>query len=136
MNKEEIQERYLELQEFSIQLKQLQEQLTNLEAQIFEMQKTKESIEDLEKMKDKKEILIPIANGIYSKAELNAEDKLIVNIGADLMVKKSFEDTKKLIDEQIQELIKIINEISSELRNGSVNFQYMQREFQELASKA
>lgn len=135
MNKEEIQKRYLGLQDFSLQLKQLQEQLANLEAQIFEMQRTKESIEDLEKMKNKKEILIPISNGIYTKAELNSSDKLLVNIGADLMVNKSFEETKKLIDEQIQELGRIINELNLELRNGSLNFQYMQREFQELASK-
>ena len=135
MNKEETQKRYLELQDFSLQLKQLQEQLANLEAQIFEMQRTKESIEDLEKMKAKKEILIPISNGIYTKAELDSSDKLLVNIGADLMVNKSFEDTKKLIDEQIQELGRIINELNLELRNGSLNFQYMQREFQELASK-
>ncbi|GEM_PF-1981410 len=135
MNKEEIQKRYLELQDFSLQLKQLQEQLASLEAQIFEMQRTKESIEDLESMRAKKEILIPISNGIYTKAELNSSDKLLVNIGADLMVNKSFEDTKKLINEQIQELGRIINELNLELRNGSLNFQYMQREFQELASK-
>ena len=132
---EELQQKYLELQEVSTQLKQLQQQVSNLELQFMEMQKVKESLEDLEKIKGKKEILVPIANGIYKKAEMENNEKVLINIGADLMVEKNFEDTKKLIEEQIKEISKVINEINTELKNGTINLQYMQKEFQEMSSK-
>ncbi len=135
MSKKELQQKYLELQEVSTQLKQLQQQISNLEAQLMEMQKVKETLTDLEKLNSKKDILIPVANGIYTRAELNKNQNVLINIGADLIVEKNFEDAKKIIEEQIDEINKLINEMNIELKNGVVGLQYMQKEFQEISSK-
>lgn len=135
MSKEELQQKYLELQEISTQLKQLQQQISNLEAQLMEMQKVKETLADLEKLNSKKDILVPVANGVYAKAELNQNQNVLINIGADLIVEKNFGDAKKIIEEQIEEINKLIGEMNIELKNGAIGLQYMQKEFQEISSK-
>ena len=61
-----------------------------------------------------KEVLSQIGKNIFAKTKL-ISDELIVNIGDGNLVKKSIEDTKKLIGEQTKKLERIRDELNSAL---------------------
>lgn len=83
---------------------QLNQQIELLDQNINEITQLKMSISELQSL-NKEKILIDIGKKIYLPVNLD-EKELIIEIGNDCYVKKSFNDAIKLIDEQ---LIKIKN---------------------------
>ncbi|MFH1682790.1 MAG: prefoldin subunit alpha [Candidatus Woesearchaeota archaeon] len=102
-----IQQKYMEYQFIGEKIKQLQQQVQTIDEQTVEIMATIQSIDDFSSLKDKSSILVPINNGIFAKATLNKEDKLLVNVGAQIVVSKSLEETKGLIEKQKLELEKL-----------------------------
>ena len=51
-------------------------------------------------------MLVPLASGIFAYGELSDADAVRVNVGSNVSVKKSVDDTIKLVHEQISEIEK------------------------------
>ncbi len=97
---EQIQEKYAEFQALQQQLEQINQHLELLQQHLKEVGLSIQAVEDLEKTKIGSEILAPLANGIFIKAELKDNHKLIVNVGADATVEKTAAEVIKLLQEQ------------------------------------
>jgi len=108
---EEMQQKYMEYQMLDQRIKQMQEQMEVIENQKMEALATLQSMDDFSNLKEGDEILVPINNGIFAKAKFIKEDKVRVNVGGQLVVDKSIEETKKLIEKQSDELNKISDKI-------------------------
>ena len=54
---------------------------------------TEQALDDLKTTKTGTEILVPMASGIFIKAELKDNKELAINVGADTVVKKNIEET-------------------------------------------
>jgi prefoldin alpha subunit len=98
-NKENI----MQLQMIEQEVNQLGQQLQIIEQNISEIQQLNLGLEDLQNS-DKKEILAGIGKGIYIPAEIK-ERTLLVEIGNKSLVKKSIEETKMIIKEQLEKMI-------------------------------
>lgn len=99
-----IKQKYLELQIMDQQLRQLQQQINKIDEQLMELALTDQSIEELRNIKNGSETLVPIAPGIYVEGTIKNVDSFIVNVGANIAVKKNIEETKKIIIQQIEEV--------------------------------
>ena len=96
MGKEELQEKYIELQMIEQQMKQIQKQAQLVDSQMNELAVAHQALDDIKKTKPGTKILVPISNGIFAKAEIKDNEDLIVNVGANVIVNKDFESTKGL----------------------------------------
>jgi len=99
----EGQRRMLEQQILQQKLMEIESQLNQVEQKKQELAMVAESISSLDG-KAHAEIMVPIGMGVLGKAMLLDSNEFLVNIGSNIVVKKSAEETKQLIEAQISEL--------------------------------
>jgi len=105
MKEEEAREAYFELKIIEEQMKQLQRQLAQIEAGIAEFENAIKSVEEL-KGKSGEEAFVPVSAGIYAKSTIGDTESFVVNVGANVAVEKSGEETMKIIEKQVEEMKK------------------------------
>ncbi|MEM3362386.1 MAG: prefoldin subunit alpha [Candidatus Anstonellaceae archaeon] len=89
------------------QARAINEQLDRINAMIIEINRTIETIDNLKNLKNHG--LLPIGSGVYITCK-NIEEDLFVGIGGDFIVKKNRTETKKLLEQKIKELNKIMED--------------------------
>ncbi|UCH12318.1 MAG: prefoldin subunit alpha [Candidatus Omnitrophota bacterium] len=128
----ELQQKYMHLQLMQQQIKQLQQQIQQFEQQIAELDSLSQSLDDLKKVKPGSDTLVPISSGIFAKATLKDNEELLVNVGANTVVKKSVSDTKKLIEKQSSEVRKLQEQLLEQLQKAAVAAESTEKELQKL----
>ena len=131
---ENLQKMYLEFQMLDQQIKQLDKQHTVLNDQLVELMATRQSLEDMEKVKEKTEILVPLSSGIYAKAEIKDSKKFIVNVGANIALVKDINSTKKLMETQIDEMKKLRETLVNQLQEQTIKAASLEQEINVIAS--
>ncbi len=71
---------------------------------LAEIEDIKEALNNLEEMDG--EVLVPLANGIFVKAQVQNKKEVLINVGYNTVVKKTLEDALKLVQKQEEEIIK------------------------------
>lgn len=112
------QEAYMQFQMLEQQIKQLQGQFEMVTQQLMELSATNNSLDDFQKIGLSGEAFIPLSSGIFAKASIRDTSELLVNVGANVVVKKDIASTKKLIQSQIEEIKKIQKQMSDELEKA------------------
>jgi prefoldin alpha subunit len=102
---------------FEQQINQLQQQIEAIEKSMIDMQLLEAGMDEF-KGGEGKEILAQIGKNMFLKTKLASED-IIVDIGGGNFVKKSIDDTKHLIGEQVKKLENMRNELDVVLENIS-----------------
>jgi len=82
------------------QSEEVEKQLDFVTQQVHELEEFSKTLEELDK-NDDKEILAPLGKGVFAKAE-RKDEKLFVEVGADVLVRKTPEEARKVIQEQIR----------------------------------
>ena len=135
MEKEKkAQELYMQLQMIQENAKQIYKQLQVAESQLMELVMTSQSLDDFRQIKEKTEIFVPLNSGIFAKAELKKADELIVNVGANVAVKKDISSTKKLVERQLEQLRDIRERMASDLKKLTMQGGMIEEELQKLVS--
>jgi len=111
MNQEQI----MHIQMLEQEANQLNEQLKLVDTNISDLVELGESLDELEKTKEKS-ILANIGKKIYLPVEIK-EKELIVEVGNKRFIKKSINDTKKVIEGQIEKLNSGKSEILNRLNS-------------------
>ncbi|MBD3203393.1 prefoldin subunit alpha [Candidatus Woesearchaeota archaeon] len=101
---DEKQELLVELRQLDQQIKHIQNHVENVDNQIAEFSGIKKALEDFANLKKGAEIKVPIANGIFIDAELKNVKDLLVNVGANVSVKKTVPQVKEMMEEQEHDL--------------------------------
>ncbi len=131
--KDQLQQKYLELQLITAQIREQQKQMQLLENQLVELANSKKTLDEFENIREGSNILVPISPGIFAKATLKNNKELIVNVGAAVTVKKTVEDTKKLIEKQFIEIQKIQKEVFENIQNLNSQAEKIEKEISQLA---
>ncbi|MEM3405634.1 MAG: prefoldin subunit alpha [Candidatus Pacearchaeota archaeon] len=88
--------------------RKLEEQLSIINQQIMEFMSIKESLKYI-KEKNKK-TLLSLGKGIFVETEIKNKE-LFVNVGNGVVLKKTIEETKEIINKQLEELERLKNQI-------------------------
>ena len=131
-NKKQLQEKYIQLQLIEQQMQQVQKQLRLMESQIQELNITEQALEDIKTTKTGSEILVPMASGIFIKAEIKDNQGLAVNVGADTIVEKSVEETKLLVANQLEEIVGMHQTLTANLQKLAGSAQMLEKELSKL----
>lgn len=135
MEEEKLQEKYMEMRMMEEQIKEMQKQGQIVEQQLAELMANVQSIEDFRKAKEGDEILVPVSSGIFAKAELKSSREFLVNVGADTVVQKDIDSTKKLLENQVDEMREFHARISMQVQRLALQASKIEEEMRELASK-
>ena len=111
-----FEEKYRQLQQLQQQVEQLTEYVERMQGQQKELDASIEALSELQKTKINTEILAPIANGIFLKAELKDNQKLVVNVGAEVTVEKNIPEVLNLLAEQKEKIAENISEAETVLQ--------------------
>jgi prefoldin alpha subunit len=129
----EIQNKYLELQMIGQQIKQVQQQIQALDNRLMELNIVEQSLDDLGEVKTGTEILVPISSGIFAKAELKDNKDLMVNVGANTVVKKTIPKTKDMLTEQTTEINKYKEQMLMQVNQMIEHAKALEKEIEEKA---
>ncbi len=121
-----------ELQELMIQYELLKREVTNIDAQIRELQLKHNELEMVKqgikaiKGQSQNEILVPAGAGLYVKSKLVDGKNCLVNVGANVIMKKTITEAVKLINKQIDNAMNVIiklNEAAEQLINRMIEIE-------------
>ena len=115
-----------EMQELQQGVQQIQQQLQLLQQQKVELEHLTDSLSELQKNTSGKEVLVPFGAGIFIKAKIEDPSKVILNVGAQVVVEKNIEDTLALVTRQSKELHTIEQSMQEELVHVSQQLQFLQ----------
>lgn len=110
------QQKYMELQMINNQAKELQKQIQALENQVGEVDSILNNLDEMKNINVGSEILVPVANGIFLKAELKDSQNLKVNVGGNTVVVRTIDETKKLLGDQSIEIREVHDQLATQLK--------------------
>ncbi len=128
MMNQDIQQKYAQLQLLDQQIKQVQQQLQTINAQLSELAYSIQSLDEFSKVKPGTEVFVPVVTGVFAKAEIKDVNNVNVNVGSNVAVNKSVEDSKTLLEEQFQELENIQMKLSNDAQKMVMQAQLLQQE--------
>ncbi len=131
-----LQEKYIEMKMIEEQMKEIYKQAQIVEQQLTELIATTQSLEDFKKTDIGNEVLVPISSGIFAKASLKDNKEFLVNVGADTIVKRDIESTKKLMEKQTAELRELHAKIHMQMQKLALHAASIEEELKKLVSKA
>ncbi len=135
------QEKYMQFQMLQQQMEKISEHLEMLNQRQAELDISQNAVAEIGKTAVGNEILVPVADGIFLRAELLDNQKLIINVGADTTVEHSVGHVVGLLEQQQQEMIERIadvEEVQAQLQSqvAALYQQISQNEEKEMAGSA
>ena len=128
------QELYMQFQMLDQHIKQLQSQLEAVTSQLIELSVTSSSLDEFKNLSSGKEIFVPLSSGIFAKASIKDTSELLVNVGANVAVKKDVTSTKSLIQNQMEEIKKIQKQMIDELEKMTSHAAQLEMQLQNAVS--
>lgn len=134
VTQEKLQEKLMVFQLMERQLESLRQQGMMLEQRLIEIETSKAALDEIDKLKQGNEALIPLGSGLFTNATISGK-KVMTEIGSGLMEEKSAKDAKAFLESRQKELEKAGMELGGEMQKISNDLQRMGPELQEMASK-
>ncbi|WP_101477255.1 prefoldin subunit alpha [Candidatus Nitrosotalea bavarica] len=78
------------------------------------------------------ETLVPVGLGVYVKAKINPDQKMIVNIGAGASVEQNKESAINYMESRIKELEMVLQQLASQRQEVSMKLEQGQHEMNKL----
>ena len=123
MNSQEDQQKaMMEMQMLQQEVQKVEQEIVELEKRKIELEMVLSSLDEIKKQKGD-ETLIPIGSGVFVKGKLTQKDKVLINIGADVVIEKNVVDAKKIIQKQSEGITAIQQKMESDLREFINNVQ-------------
>ena len=129
---EQIQEKYLHLQLMAQTLKQMQDQIGMLDEQAGEVERVIAGLDEIGKAEINSNMLVPVAEGIFIKAQMKEKDSLLINVGQGVLVDKTIPETKDLLTKRNEEMIAQREEMALKLNDIMEHAQKLQEELNKM----
>ncbi len=115
MENEKLQKAMFEMNVMENKLKQLDQQLSILEQHILQDEGIEANIEELSKS-GKAEVVLPLGGGIFSQGSMDKIDKLLVSVGANVLVEKTVEEAKKSVSKRKEKMISAREDLANQVK--------------------
>ncbi|HIQ50273.1 MAG TPA: prefoldin subunit alpha [Nanoarchaeota archaeon] len=128
----EIEKKLVEFQ----MLKALYEQLEVKERELFEnkmeMEISLNAIKEISSIENSAEVFVNFGAGNYIKGKIYAPEKILVSIGAGIVVEKSIKDAITLMEERIKNIEQTINQIKNEKEKIALKLEAVKEEIENI----
>lgn len=113
-DQEEIRKKLIEYQLLDSRAKALMKKRELSLSKLIEIETTLSSIEEVEKNRGK-EVYFPLGSSVHAPGILKKDKKMIVNLGANVAIERTEEETKKILKEKKNALTEDLKSIENEL---------------------
>ncbi len=113
----------------------LQSRVNMTNAAITELRVSSMTLEGLEKEKKGSQLFVPIGGGSYVKAKLVTAKKVVVGIGADVAVERTFKEAKEELEVRIAELEKTMEALGQQFNQVVERIQENRGKLEEVTAK-
>lgn len=134
VNQKELQEKILAYRILQIRLESVIKERELIASKIFELENTLASISEIEKTGD--ETLFSLGSEAHAFGKLTNKERLIVEIGANIALEKTFEEGKETLNKRKSELEKVLKEIQKEIVQLTSAIQKIAPEIQAMIEKS
>ncbi len=130
-NEKDIQKRIFEIRILEEQIKQLENQVAALDKEICDIQDTQTDLDEIGKIRQK-EILVPLGRNIFINSKVDSGEKVLVDIGAKIIVKKDINGAKKLLEKQKERFAEARIRVNEEVDRIISHIDKVDREIQNM----
>ncbi|MFH1802134.1 MAG: prefoldin subunit alpha [archaeon] len=113
------------------QSEDVEKQLQFVSEQIAELQQFSENLDVLKESKEK-EMLADIGRGVRMKVTRSDDEKLFVEVGAGIVVRKTPDEAKKIVDGQVKKFQEAKMQLTSQLQEHAEEFRKMLSEVEKI----
>ena len=121
--------------EFESQAEQIQMQLEFINQTIATLQVTEETVENLDKLEDGQDFLLPLGNFAFLKAKIVDTSKVLVNVGANIVLEKTIAKAKEDFEQRLEDLNKIQIQLRQAMQQVMQQMQKIRAEIERLAAR-
>ncbi len=118
----EIQEKIIEFSMIEQDNQKLEQQMQMIEQQFMNLQMLKENLGEIESHKG--DFLASLGSGVFLRSELKENKKVLINVGSGVVIEKSCEDAREILDRQIGKIEEVREEVQKMVER---NFEIMIR---------
>ncbi|MBT4576887.1 prefoldin subunit alpha [Candidatus Woesearchaeota archaeon] len=130
-----LKEKYMEFQMLEQSLAHLNQKKASIENQMNEFVSLQESLDSLKNSKDNSPMFSPLGSGVFIKSELKDSKNVLVNIGSNIAIERTVDDSKELVEKQMTELRGILIKLESEIGKGLEKGNALSAELAKLSQK-
>ena len=109
------QKKVMEYQFVVKQIGELQQHIQQVEKHVADLENLKETVSSLESAPEGTDLLVPLGSGVFFKSKKDSGDKVVISVGADVLLEKGYEDAHKTVDQQIVEMGEVLNQLQTNL---------------------
>lgn len=133
---QEFQRMVTELRESQQDVESLQNQIEILSSSINEIENTIETVGSMENVELGTEILVPIGSGTYITAELKDANRLLSDIGAQLVAERKPEEVVKLLKKEKKDFEESLDRAQNRLKELNEKIEDLRPKVQQLMISA
>lgn len=130
-----VQEKYFEFQMLQQQAEQLRQQQGLVDHQLSELTVLRDALSGVHTAKKNSEMLVPLGVGVFLRSSLQNTDEVVMNVGAKLAVVKSLKDAQVIVEKQVEEARKVVEELQQHSLQFNARLQALQEELQVLVAE-
>ncbi|MBN1924159.1 MAG: prefoldin subunit alpha [Nanoarchaeota archaeon] len=127
------------LQQLGYEFEGLRQQLAGIDAElqelnlrISEFERAKETLSALSNSKKDEEMLVPLSEGLFIKANIKNVKEVLVGVGSGVVVGKDMMKAKDYVQERIDEADNLINRLNSNAQYFVARMRELEPELQRL----
>ncbi|MFH1290175.1 MAG: prefoldin subunit alpha [Nanoarchaeota archaeon] len=130
MESQELLQRAMMLRQ---QSEEVEKQLNFVNEQLGGLEQFSENLKVLEEDKEK-EMLASLGKGVHMKVERKEDEKLFVEVGAGVVVRKTPKEARKVIQEQVKKFQEARVQLRAHLQEHADQFREMMKEVEKIKS--
>ncbi len=128
--KQDITQKYVEFQLLNQQIQQAQQQMQMLSQQTMELKSLSKNLSELSSIEPGSEMYNNLGVGVNIKSTVQDLKHLLVNVGAGILVQKTPEETIKIVNKQVTELEKFVNNLEVNLHSSIAKAEQLKQEIE------
>jgi len=132
VEEKELQEKILVFRLLESRFENMVKQRDVLASKIVELQTTLNTIDE---MKTGDDVLFSLGSSAYAKGKLSDKNKIIVEVGAGVVLEKGLDEAKQILSSRANEIQRVLMKIQREITEISSELERLEPEIQQIADE-
>lgn len=134
--RQELQRVAMELEQTQLTSEKLERRIDLLSMSKSEIERATETVQGVNKLDAETEILVPIGSESFIRAKLTRPDKVLSDLGGDLIAELEYEEAVEILDKRKKEIEKSIDKAEKDLQKISDRIEELKPRAEQLVAKA
>ena len=135
-SQEEMQQHYALYQMLQSRLEEIKQQLGIVQTKLVEFENTKAALEAIESAKAQSDVLVPLGSGCYTQGKIDANEKILTDLGVGIMAKKDIASAKEFVEKRKVEMEEASGILQTELIDIANKMNEISAQLQQLVQES